>query len=197
MKQTQMINSASNDCGFDRINQGPSVPINAPPSKSVFVVAITLFVSVSGCGNMLDRQAPSKDAYIAYYLEYFDGSQIEKLDYVYKGAIGGAATIGRAQFKGPVSLDNILLQEKIKEGLVTEGTYDPAEMAEQPMAMHFRHQWENHARGELPPWFDFPFDRKMRTISESFEGDDNNPRHERIWYIDDERNIVYIRANWG
>ena len=51
----------------------------------------------------LDRPSPSREGYLARYFEYFNTEQIEKLDYVYKGAIGGAMTVGRAKFKDSVS----------------------------------------------------------------------------------------------
>jgi hypothetical protein len=170
--------------------------------RLLIVAGAILLAPFWGCGNFLERPTPSKDEYIQSYLEYFDGSQIEKLDYTYRGAIGGASTVGRAQFKGPVKLRKIMVDARIKSGLVIkEGTYDPAEMTKEPAAMQFRHEWENHAGGSLPPWFDFPFNRKMRTLTEASEGSRSptnpRPRYEKLWYIDDEHNVVYVRANWG
>ena len=146
---------------------------------------------------MLDRQPPSREGYIAEYLEYFDASRIEKLDYVYKGAIGGAMTVGRATFLDSVKLDESLVEERTKSGRLVTGTYDPKEIADEADATWFRRQWEVHAGGTLPSWFDFPFDRKMRTLREEDEGSDGHPRYKKEWYIDDERNIAYVRANWG
>jgi hypothetical protein len=148
-------------------------------------------------GNMLERQRPSEGAYIADYLEYFDGSQIEKLDYTYQGAIGGVRTVGRAKFKGPIKLRDGIVEAKIKAGLTTRGMYDPAEMTKEPAATLFRHEWEGYADGAIPSWFDFPFDRKMRTLTEAGKGSNAEPRYEKVWYIDDDRNIIYIRGNWG
>jgi hypothetical protein len=166
--------------------------------RFLIVAATAVLFPFSGCGNMLDRPAPAKAEYIADYLEYFDGSQIEKLDYTYKGAIGGAFTVGRAKFKSPVELRDDLVETRVKAGLVTEGTYDPVEMAKEPALMQFRQELEVHAGGTIPSWFDFPFDRKMRMIREASEGKGGvSPRYEKVWYIDDERNVVYIRGNWG
>ena len=131
------------------------------------------------------------------YFECFDGSQIEKLDFAYKGAIGGTRTVGRAQFKGSVKLRDSMIEARAKVGLVTEGMYDPAEMTK-GAAMEFRDCWERHADRKIPSWFDFPFDRKMRLIKESSEGrTGRDPPYEKVWYIDDEHNVVYVRANRG
>lgn len=150
---------------------------------------------------MLARQPPSREAYVATYLECFDVSQVVNLDYVYHGAIGGAFTVGRAQFKAPVKVRDSMVREKIKAGLITEGTYDPTEMTNEPTAAAFKLEWEVHAGGKMPSWFDFPFNRRMRVFKEESEGvqseTDPRPRYEKVWYIDDEKSVVYIRGNWG
>jgi hypothetical protein len=169
-----------------------------PRCKLVLVVTATAaLLTSSGCGNFLERHAPDRDGYIARYFEFFDGSQIQKLDYAYKGAIGGDFTVGRAEFKGRVQLKDLMIQAKIKGGLVAAGMYDPAKMMKEPAAAEFRQRWEVHAGGTMPAWFDFPFDRKMRTLREASEGSNSSPRYENIWYIDDEHNIVYVRGNRG
>ena len=164
---------------------------------SFAAVATVLIVCFSGCGSFLDRPRPSREAYTADYLEYFDASQIEKLDYAYRGAIGGAMTVGRAKFKDSVRLKDLLVESRVKSGVLTAETYDPADTAEGPGATEFRHQWEVHAGGTIPPWFDFPFDRKMRVLRETGGGTDAHPRYEKVWYVDEERGVVYIRGNWG
>lgn len=156
-----------------------------------------IFLTLSGCGSMLDRPTPSREDYLAGYFEYFNPEQIEKLDYVYKGAIGGAMTVGRAKFKDSVKLRDSLIEARAESGQLEAGTYDPTAMGEETAAMEFEHQWKAHAGGTMPPWFDFPFDRQMRTLREASEGSDKEPRYEKVWYIDDERRIVYVRGNWG
>lgn len=165
----------------------------------LLVVGITVVLGVAGCGGMLDRPRPSETDYVEDYLEYFDATQIEKLDYTYRGSIGGAGTVGRGKFKGPIRLKNEILGKKIRTGAVKEGTYDPAKIKE-PDKMLLQHQWETHAGGTIPSWFDFPYGRKLRVLTEEYEGrggNDSRPRYEKVWYIDDENNVVYIRGNWG
>lgn len=163
---------------------------------SLVVLAVLPFL---GCGNMLERQPPSEAAYIDDYLKYFDATQIAKLDYTYKGSIGGAMTVGRAKFKGPIRLDSEMLNAKIKAGTIKKGTYDPSKMNESDK-MWLQHRWKTHAHGSIPSWFDFPYSRKLQTLTEEYEGrggDDPRPRFEKVWYIDDENHVVYIRGNWG
>ena len=159
------------------------------------VVVILLLVSFgsnlfSGC-NMLDRSAPSQAQYIAEYMQHFDESQIEKIDYYYKGAIGGALTAARVQFKGPVEI----------RGDVKVGAYDPKTVTEDSGdMMWFRHRWENHCGGTLPAWFDFPFEQPMRTIREERDREEcreGEPVYHYEWYIDDRRNVVYFMGGWG
>lgn len=164
---------------------------------SLVAAAIVMMLSLSGCGNTLDRPCPSREDYVATYLECFDATQIEKLDYVYQGAIGGTMTVGRAEFHDFVKLKDSLVAARVESGRLVAETYDPAEMAEGAAATEFRRQWEIHAGGTLPSWFDFPFDRKLRVLREVSEGSEGHPPHETVWYIDDERKIVYIRGNWG
>jgi hypothetical protein len=155
-----------------------------------------LFLALSGCGSFLQRPRPSKEDYIVDYFAYFDTAQIEKLDYVYQGSIGGAGTVGRAKFKDSVKLRESLIAAQVKCGLLEDGIYDPTAM-EEIEAVMFREQWEEHAGGTMPRWFDFPFDRKLRMLREAGEGSDAHPRHETVWYIDEDRNVVYVRGNWG
>jgi hypothetical protein len=165
------------------------------------LAALVVLLSFTlGCGNMRDRHPPSGSAFISTYLKYFDASQIRKLDSAGHGAIGGMSVVGRAEFTGPIRLNKALIDEQVKKGLIKERFYDPAEMTKEPAAMNFRQQWEVHAGGTLPSWFDFPYNRKLRTITERDEGhggDHPTPRYENIWYIDDQRNVVYVRGNWG
>jgi hypothetical protein len=142
---------------------------------------------------MLDRQPPSKDSYIAIYFEYFDQKQIEKIDYDYKGAIGGIVSSARVQFKGPVKLSENVVDEAIKNGKIIVGTYDPAKMSKDDVES-FKHQWTLASDGEVPSWLDFPFDKKMRKIKESRERKDTSPGYDYEWYIDDDRNVVYLHV---
>ena len=141
---------------------------------------------------MLSRPGPSEDGYIADYFEYFDGSQIGNLDFVYKGGIGGAVTAARAQFKGPVKIRDFMVDAKIKAGNVTVGTHDPTKMTEIEKQL-FEHRWTVVTDGKMPSWLDFPFNRKTRTVREASEGP---PRREKEWYIDDEHNVVYFIGGW-
>jgi hypothetical protein len=169
-------------------------------AKIAIVLAAASFLCLLLTGRALDRPTPSEDEYKAMYFEYFDTSQIERLDYVWKGAIGGVATVGKAKFRRSVKLKDILVEARIKAGRITWGTYDPTEMAQEPAATAFRDEWKWHTDGTMPSWFDFPFDRKMRTLREANEGcggSNPRPRSETIWYIDDEQNVVYVRGNWG
>jgi hypothetical protein len=161
--------------------------------------AVLLLLSVLTC-EPLSRPTPAKADYIALYFQYFDDTQIEKLDYAYHGAIGGVFTAGRAQCKGPVKVRQSLLDARISAGTATIGSYDASKMKEAEK-LEFEHQWaivwEAATRGKTPAWFDFHFDRKMRTIRESGEGGEHIPRFENTWYIDDERNVVYICGDRG
>lgn len=164
------------------------------------LVAVTLlFVLMLGCGGCLSRPGPSSDAeYVAGYFQYFDTSQVGKVDYLHSGEIGGIYTIARVQFKGPVKLRDILVEGRAKAGKIILGKYDPAKMTEED-AQAFKQQWMFFTRPKMPSWLDFPFDRQLRTIREASEGStrDALPRIEQIWYIDDERNVVYFRGSWG
>ncbi|MFZ1934753.1 MAG: hypothetical protein WCB27_12645 [Thermoguttaceae bacterium] len=160
------------------------------------VAGIVVALGVTGCGG-LERPRPSEAEYAEEYLAYFDATQIEKLDYTYRGSIGGAMTAGRVKFKGPIRLKSELLGAKIKAGTVKEGIHDPAKLKERDR-MWIQHQWEAHSGGSIPSWFDFPYDRKLRTLTEESEGgDDPRSHYEKVWYIDDENGVVYIRGNWG
>ena len=132
----------------------------------------------------MSRPVPSEAEYVAKYLKYFDQSQIEKLDYVYEGAIGGERTVARVQFKEAV---------RLKEGIGETGTYDPEVMTKEPAASEFRESLTFAGGGTTPPWFDFPFNRQMRMIREAQEeASDANPIYEWTWYIDDQRHVVYF-----
>jgi hypothetical protein len=158
-------------------------------------IAVALFWG----DGMLSRPTPTREGYLYQYFGYFDESQIDKLDYAYKGMFRGIFSVGRAEFKGPVKLNDVMVQAKIKAGLITEGTYDPTRMTEADV-MWLRHEFETLAGGRLPSWFDFPFDRKMRKITEEDQGslgDHGGPPHKNVWYIDDDKHIVYVRANCG
>ena len=153
--------------------------------KGISAEMAVLFVMASGCESVLSRPVPSQAEYLARYMNHFDGQEIENLEYVYKGAIGGELTVARAQFKGPVQI----------LGVAETGTYDPAAMAGEPAGEEFRQRWTRVCGGTTPAWFDFPFDQKMRMIWEAREVTrDGEPRLRYEWYIDDRRNVVYF---WG
>jgi hypothetical protein len=163
---------------------------------SLFIVGnLWLFLSV-GCGNMLTRQVPSKDAYIAQYLAYFDETQIENIEYAYQGAIGGAFTVARVQFKSAVKTKNNLLDQPAKNVKIISEVFDPEKMLTDDIDI-LKRQLTLASDGNMPSWLDFPFNRKMRKIKESFEGSDGQPRYEKVWYIDDDHNVVYVNGNWG
>jgi hypothetical protein len=151
-----------------------------------------LVTCFSGDG-LLTRQPPSKDGYLSEYFECFNASQVAQLDFAFKGMFRGSFTLGRAEFKGPVEPTTSVVDAKIKSGLMTKGTYDPAKMTDADKVW-LRHQCESLAGGSLPSWFDFPFDRKMRMLTENNEYDAKNPSqpYETVWYFDDERNVVYV-----
>jgi hypothetical protein len=144
-----------------------------------------LLLFISGCGMPLSRPRPSEAEYIARYLMYFDSSQIEKIDYVYEGAVGGECTAARIQFKGPVKI-------RALGKFAKEGSYDPAKMKSEQAKREFREQWTFAAGGKLPSWLDFPFDKKMRMISEAQASSADEPSYGWTWCIDDERNVVYF-----
>jgi hypothetical protein len=164
----------------------------------LFLIAITLLLLPMLWGeSFLDRPAPSKDGYISSHMQCFDRSQIENVDFVWHGAIGGIMTVGRAKFKGPVKLEDAMVEEKVKAGKFTIGTYDPAKMTEGDKLL-LKQQLTVVTHGEMPSWLDFPFDRIMRTIREAADMVPGvHPRYETIWYIDDEHNVVYIYHCWG
>jgi hypothetical protein len=161
-------------------------------------LATTVVLALSGCGNMLDRPAPTRDGYIEGYFEFFDVSQIDKLDFAWKGAIGGIMTTGRAHFKGSVRLRDVMVDARIKAGRITTETYDPSKLTEVEL-WAFKNRCLVPAGGKTPAWLDFPFDRKMRTIEEANKEDPDAPScpFQRTWYIDDEHNVVYVLASWG
>jgi hypothetical protein len=163
-----------------------------------FVGAALLSVMLAACGSPLSRPTPSRDAFIAQYLAYFDSTQIEKLDFAYKGAIGGAVMVGRVQFKGPIRINDAMVNARVQAGNVTVGTFAPAKMAEEDKQDLIR-QLKSPADGRMPSWLDLPFDRNMRMIRDAGEGDTRNaqPRYEKTWLIDDEHNVVYVYGNWG
>jgi hypothetical protein len=150
-------------------------------------------VAVSACGNMLDRQQPSDDAYISKYLYYFDETQIDKMDIAYKGAIGGICSSARIQFKGPIKLRDKVVDKATEDGKAALSEFDPTKMPEVDTD-YFKHQWAFAVDGNLPSWFDFPFDRKLRVIKESVKPSQTVQGHEYEWYIDDDRNVVYMRV---
>jgi len=162
----------------------------------ILFVGCVAYMVFSGI-SFFDRPAPSRDGYIAGYFEYFDGTQIEKLDFDWKGAIGGIITVGRAKFKGPVKIRQIMVEERGKDGKISIGTYDPAKMTEEEV-WEVKHQWTVITDGKMPPWLDFPFNRKMRTIEETYEEiRDVRPRSYRAWYIDDAQDVVYVFGSCG
>jgi hypothetical protein len=170
--------------------------LSATKKKIIFIQEAFLFLLISGCGNMLDRQPPSQENYIADYFNYFDGDQIKKLDFAFKGAIGGVITVARVEFKGPIKLKDVLIEPQVKAGTVVLGTYDPDKMKEDTRWLLETH-CNSANNGKKPAWLDFPFDRKMRTITETGKGDDSHPRYGRTWYIDEEQNVVYLFSSWG
>ena len=105
----------------------------------VLVVGCIAYMQIAGV-SFLDRPAPSEEGYIAGYFEYFDGTQVEKLDFAWKGAIGGIITVGRAQFKGPVKIKQIMVDEHGKDGKISIGTYEPAKMTQEE-TWEIEHQW--------------------------------------------------------
>ena len=163
----------------------------------VLLVVVGLLLAVCSL-DPLSRPGPStEEEYANFCLEYFDTSNVEKVDWVWDGAIGGIMTFARVKFKGPIKLKDILVEGRIKAGKITLGEYDPAKMTV-PEAESFEHQWTVLTDGELPAWLDFPFQRKLQTINESNEGDlDGHPRYEKTWYIDDERSLVYFQYFCG
>ena len=171
----------------------------------LLVVMLLFILKLSG-KSFLDRGPPSKDDYIAHYFDYiegshvFEGSQVEKLDFVWHGAIGGIMTVARAKFNGPVKLNDAMVEAKVKAGEFTIGTYDPAKMIEGDK-LQLKHQLTVITHGEVPSWLDFPFNCKMRMLTELIERgpDPERPRYPRhtIWYIDDEHNTVYMYGSWG
>jgi hypothetical protein len=158
-----------------------------PHSVGSMLLAAMVFslLAVLGCGVVFSRPCPSESEYIARYLTYFDSSQIDGLDYVYRGAIGGEGTIARIQFKGPVKLKPLGQTTKAE-------SFDPAKMRKDRDVSKFKEQWTSAAGQKLPSWFDFPFGRKMRMIRETREWSNGNPSYDWTWYIDDERNVVYF-----
>jgi hypothetical protein len=161
--------------------------------QRLVVVPAVLLVIGSSCGGCLSRPTPSKQRYLAMYMEHFDVEQIESIDYTYEGAIGGATTAARVQFNGPVT---------IPEGLeVIE--YQPPEADDRsPDAKQTRYDMQvecrYHCGGTIPNWFDFPFDRPMRLIRESEEeATESTPCYCNEWYIDDLKNVVYFFGSWG
>jgi hypothetical protein len=187
-------------------------------AKVLRIATISLVVAVAGLfivvvtgmwlsgKSFLDRGPPSKDDYIAHCFDYvdgshvFEGSQVEKVDFAWRGAIGGIVTVARAEFKGPVKVNDGMVDAKVKAGEFTIGTYDPAKTTEGDKLM-LRHQFTVANHGETPSWLDFPFNRKMRMLTENVDRgpDPDHPRYPRntIWYIDDERNVVYMYGCWG
>ncbi len=153
------------------------------------VAGLVLCVSVSIFrGSFLSRPVPSEAEYLSKYMTHFDERQIESIDYVYKGAVGGEATVAVVHFKGPVEV----------HGAVEVSAYDPAAIAEEPAASEFRERWAFAAGGILPPWFDFPYQQRMRMVWEAREGpNDGEPIYRFEWYIDDQRNMVYFRGVRG
>ena len=172
------------------------------PKKSRLRIAVESLVMLAVVGlllavcsiNPLSRPGPTTEVeYADRFMEYFDTSNLERVEWVWEGAIGGIITFARVKFNGPIKRKVVLLDERIKAGKISAGRYDPAEITE-PEAMEFKHQWTILTDGELPSWFDFPFDRKLQTIIETSEGDlDGHPKYEKTWYIDDEQNIVYFQ----
>jgi hypothetical protein len=164
----------------------------------VFLIVSLLYLIAMGCDSMLTRHAPSKDSYIELYLKKIDKSQIIKIDYVYKGEIGGVFTVARVQFKSPVIIKAKLEEVNNKDINPTIDTYDPLNMSESDKLI-LKHQLTIVTDGKMPPWLDFPFNQKMRIITESFDGniDKGKPRYDRKWYIDDKTNVVYFCGSWG
>ena len=178
---------------------------NAPPrwvaAALVFIqrcciIAVVLLVGLILYGLFvpgwfLSRPVPSQAEYVARYMKYFDPSQVEKIDYVYQGAVGGERTIAKVQFKRTAQI-------RIQAGDATLGTYDPAALAEEPAASEFQQQWTFAAGGTLPTWFDFPYKQRMRIVRETREEpSDGKPDYSFEWFIDDQRNVVYFRGVKG
>ncbi len=161
--------------------------------QRLVVVLAVLLVIGSSCGGCLSRPTPSKQRYLAMYMEHFDVEQIESIDYTYEGAIGGAITAARVQFNGPVT---------IPEGLELIEYQPPEADDRSPDAelsrLEIQAKCRNHCGGETPNWFDFPLDRPMRMIRESEEDPpEDTPCYSNEWYIDDQENVIYFFGSWG
>jgi hypothetical protein len=153
-------------------------------------ICLALFSVVCGCECSLSRPVPSAEEYRARYLGHFDQSRVERLDFVYSGAVGGVSTVARIEF---AKYERI----KVEKGLAENGVYDPAVLNDQLSRKQFEELWAVLSGGKVPVWLDFPFNRQMRTIREVKEGDELSSRQWRTWYIDDERNIVYFLCTEG
>ena len=190
---TEKSNVESEARMFRRRRPGRWIVEAAGAVQGCCIVGILLLAALAIAGylgfiNPLERPASSEAGYVAKYMTHFDEHQIEKIDYVYHGAIGGVMTAARVQFKGPVKV----------HGAAEVRTYNPTAIANEPAGLEtFKHEWEVHCGNKTPAWFDFPFDCKMRMFRDAREGSKDEPRHCYEWYIDDQRNLVYFRGNWG
>ena len=110
--------------------------------------------------------------------------RVTPFDYVYHGAIGGEGTVARIQFKKGAK---IAMRAQTSE----MGTYDEAELDEFAR-VELRSTLKSYSGGATPPWLDFPFSRRMRTVREVRRDEPGAPNREWTWYIDDERGVVYF-----
>ena len=138
-----------------------------------------------GCDEMFWKHRPSPSDYWARYFSRFGEVRVKTLDFTYAGSIGGEGTAARAVIEGggPIKVD--------LRGAVA-GIYEPAELRDVGARLDFEDRWAAPTHGRLPAWYDFPYERRMRTVTETHAQTASSPAYCFVWYLDDERGVVYF-----
>lgn len=61
--------------------------------------ALVSCIIIAGCAGGFDRPRPSRDQYLAKNLPEIPSAQIARLDFAYRGSVGGSVSLARVEVK--------------------------------------------------------------------------------------------------
>jgi hypothetical protein len=116
--------------------------------------------------------------------------QIQDLRFAWHGAVGGVASIAR--FRTDQSgIERIRLATQRHE--VYKPDIDVTSEEPRVPSSELRQRFQMATPGdELPPWFDFPFDKCLPVYINRGNAHDGAPAYSREYYVDKETGTVYF-----